>query len=65
MLTSCPKSYITGESMVLLEEFNLRKRFGSIDPTELTAREADAFAILDHELLLEVKHGERDRGGRF
>jgi hypothetical protein len=65
ILTSCPKSYITGESMVLLEKFNLLKRFGPIDPSELTAREADAFAVLDHELFVEMRDGERDRSGRF
>ncbi len=47
MLDTCPISYIAGESMAWVEEYAARRRFGRIDVTELSAREAEAFAILE------------------
>jgi hypothetical protein len=56
---TCPKSYITAESEALLEEFAIFRRLGHIEPGTLTARQAEAFCILDHELAMEMKDGEQ------
>src|SRR3954468_5537067 len=41
--TECPKSYVTSESLALLEQFYAWKLLGSIDPKTLPARTMDAF----------------------
>ncbi len=42
----CPKSFVTGESMALLEEYFVRARLGILPSMETEARKADAFVIL-------------------
>jgi hypothetical protein len=57
MVSECPKSYISAESMVFVEDFSFRRRFGQMDPARLTARQADAFMVLESELAREIKDG--------
>jgi hypothetical protein len=59
LLTTCPKSFVTAESIRLLEDFSFWRRFGRTDTGELTARQAEAFILLEQELAVEVKDGER------
>ena len=53
--TQCPKSLISAESLVFLEEFNIWKRFGCGDAQRMNARVADAIALLEDELKREVE----------
>ena len=53
--TQCPKSLISAESLVFLEEFNIWRRFGCGDAQWMNARVADAIALLEDELRLELK----------
>ena len=48
-VTSCPTSYITPESMALLEEFHAWKLFGTAEWRELPARLVEAFFVLENE----------------
>jgi hypothetical protein len=59
-LTTCPTSYITAESQGLVEEFLVRRRLGGIDWRELTARQVEAFLILERELTLEMSDGQHN-----
>jgi hypothetical protein len=56
----CPKSYITAESVTLLEEFAIRRRLGGMGVAELSARQADAFVILEKTLTEELKNGRQN-----
>jgi hypothetical protein len=58
-LDTCPKSYISGESEALVEEFLVWKRLGGIHLAELSARQVDAFMTLDR-VLAEVNHGRQN-----
>ena len=58
-LTTCPKSYVTAESTTLVEDFLVRRRFGRIDLSELTARQAEAFLILAEALAAETRDGKQ------
>ena len=49
----CPKSYITAESVILLEEYWAWKRAGGVSYLAFEARAMEAFALLDSELLKE------------
>jgi hypothetical protein len=60
---TCPKSYITAESVGLVEEFLVRRRLGGMKFEELTARQVEAFLILEKALAKEMKHGEHNRRG--
>ena len=57
-LGTCPKSFITAESITLLEEFAVWRQFGGAGGT-LTARQVDGFAILDQMLAKELKNGRQ------
>lgn len=57
-ISTCPKSYITGESISLLEQFYAWKLFGNEDPKLLPARTVDAFVVLEKELVEERANGE-------
>lgn len=61
-LATCPKSYITAESMTLLEEFAFRRHLGGFHAADLTARQADAFVILERALAEELKDGRQPTG---
>jgi hypothetical protein len=58
VLFTCPKSYVTSESETLVEEFFVRRRMGAIEFSELSARQVEAFAILEKALTTEIKHGQ-------
>lgn len=59
LVSACPKSYVSAESMALVEEFSFRRRFGQMSPEDLTARQADAFMVLEAELAREIKDGDQ------
>lgn len=52
----CPTSLITAQSMGWMEEFFVWKRLRLSFPPELSARQAEAFLILEEQLSLE-EHG--------
>lgn len=54
----CPKSFVTGESLALIEEFFVRSRLGIEDSTEMVARKVDAFLILRNEMEREERDGK-------
>ena len=58
-LTQCPKSVITAESEALVEEFFVRRRLGGTTFAELSARQVEAFVILESALTEERNNGER------
>jgi hypothetical protein len=58
-LTTCPVSYITPESIGLLEEFHVWKLFGTTNPYELPARVVEAICILENERRSETQNGEQ------
>jgi hypothetical protein len=53
----CPKSVITAQSLAWLEEFLVRRKLGQPWPTELRARDAEAFLILQAEWESEARDG--------
>lgn len=57
MLDTCPKPYITAESQSLMEEFFVRRRLRAFEGTELSARQVEAFVILEKELAAEMTDG--------
>ena len=62
-LRTCPKSYITAESRTLVEEFFVRRRLGAMELSELSARQVEAFVILEKALASErndVQHNTRE-----
>ena len=60
-LLTCPKSYITPDSETLVEEFFVRRRMGAIDFAVLSARQVEAFAILENALTAEIRDGQEKR----
>ena len=54
---TCPKSFVTAQSLAWLEEFVVRRRLGQRWPEELGAREAEAFLILESEWEAEMQNG--------
>jgi len=59
-LRTCPKSYITAESETWLEEFYVRRRLGARDFTSLSARQVEAFVILEKALAGEMRDVQQD-----
>jgi len=57
-LTTCPTSYITAESQVLLEGFYAWKLMGVNDFYDLPARLVEAIFILENELTLERRNAQ-------
>jgi hypothetical protein len=53
-LQTCPKSYVTGESLALVEEFLVRRRLRGNEFSGLSARQAEAFVILERALATET-----------
>jgi hypothetical protein len=53
----CPKSFVTGKSLALVEEFFVRRRLGMQDSLETDARKVDAFLILRDETEREERDG--------
>jgi hypothetical protein len=56
-INTCPKSYITSQSMAWLEEYFVRRRFGRTQIEELGARDVEAFVILEHEMASAATNG--------
>ena len=54
---TCPKCFVTAQSLAWLEEFAVRRRLGQRWPEELGAREAEAFLILEAEWEAEMQNG--------
>ena len=59
-LRTCPKSYITAESQTLIEEFFVRRRLGGMEFEQLTARQVEAFVILEKALAAEMKNAQHN-----
>jgi len=55
---SCPISYVTAESSILLQEFQAWKLFGHGDVFSLPARTVEAVCILENQLRMERTSGE-------
>ncbi|MGP0076022.1 MAG: hypothetical protein ACLPWF_29235 [Bryobacteraceae bacterium] len=58
-LCSCPTSYITSESVALLEEFHAWKLLGAGGYYDLPARLVEAIFILENELRAETEDGQK------
>ena len=56
-LDTCPKSFVSAESIGLVEAFGAWKLVGSGDFASLPARTADAFCVLENELRAEMNNG--------
>ena len=54
-LETCPRSYVTAASLGWLESFAMWKALGG-HFTDLSARTADAFSVLEKELRAETGH---------
>ncbi|HWB86042.1 MAG TPA: hypothetical protein VG675_18005 [Bryobacteraceae bacterium] len=59
MLRTCPKSFITADSLAFVEEFFVRRRLGGFNAEELSGRQADAFVILETEFAAESNNGQQ------
>ena len=60
-LDTCPKAYITAESQSLVEEFFIRRRLRGFNE-EMSARQVEAFVILEKEFAAEInQHGDLSR----
>jgi hypothetical protein len=55
----CPTSEISAQSLAWIEQFCVWKRLGANYPDELSAREIEAFLILEQETQAEVSHGAK------
>jgi hypothetical protein len=53
----CPKSFVTGESLSLVEEFFVRRRLDMRETPDVDARKVDAFVILRDEMEREQADG--------
>jgi hypothetical protein len=53
---TCPVSYITAESIALVQEFQAWKLIGCADVYSLPARTVDGFWILENELRVEIEN---------
>jgi hypothetical protein len=56
----CPKSFVTGGSLALVEEFFVRRRLGLQDSLDTDARKVDAFLILRDEMEREERDGKTE-----
>jgi hypothetical protein len=46
----CPRSFVTAESIGLVEEFLVRRRLGGVEFGVLSARQVEAFVVLEREM---------------
>jgi hypothetical protein len=60
VLGTCPTSYISAESESLIEEFFVRRRLGEWSFDELSARQVEAFVILEQALAQETDNGHHN-----
>jgi len=61
MTESCPKSSITAQSLEWLEEF-AAWRGGYLSKESLTARQIQAFQLLEEEVAGEARHAKQSSG---
>jgi hypothetical protein len=59
-ITTCPKSYITAESLTLVEDYLVRRRLNGIEFSELSGRQVEAFLILEKALAEEMNDDQHD-----
>ncbi len=59
-LGTCPRSLVTAESQTTVEEFFIRRRLGLMHEEYLTARQVEAFAILEKELAAELRYEQHN-----
>ncbi len=55
----CPVSYITPESVALLEKFHAWKASSGVNLLELPARDAEAILLLETEFRKELMYAEQ------
>ena len=60
--TQCPKSLITADSLVFIEEFQVWKRFGHADVNLMNARTVEALSILENEWQKEIESMNKVEG---
>jgi hypothetical protein len=60
--TQCPKSLITAESLTLIDEFQIWKRFGCADISAMSARKVEALSILENEWHKEIESRNKVEG---
>jgi hypothetical protein len=58
-IRTCPTSYITSESIALLEEFHAWKLVGAGNVYDLPSRLVEAFFILESEVRAEISNGQK------
>ena len=51
----CPKSLVTAQSLAWLEEYVTRRRAGGKPADELTARQVEAYLVIETELSAEIE----------
>ena len=56
----CPKSFVTGDSLVFIERYGIWKRFGGQSIEMLSARDVEAFLILEAEVEGEARNIARE-----
>lgn len=59
--TRCPKSVVTGESEAMVEEYFAWRRLGPAARDGLSARQVDAFVVLENALAEERRRERRRR----
>ena len=59
-LETCPKSTVTAESQSLVEEFLVRRRLRGLDWEGLSARQVEAFVILEKAFAAEMEDGQHN-----
>lgn len=64
-LTTCPKSYVTADSNAQVEEYFVRRRLGGMDLATLSARQAEAFLILEDAVEAEMRDGQQNSRNAF
>ena len=55
----CPTSVVSAQSLTWIEQFYVWKRLGANYPGELSAREVEAFLILEQEARAEESDGRQ------
>jgi hypothetical protein len=56
---TCPTSLISAQSLTWIEQYYVWRSFGPNYPGQLSAREIEAFLILEREAQEEVSHGTK------
>jgi hypothetical protein len=59
-IATCPTSYITAESQTLVEDYLVRRRLNGMEFSELSARQVEAFLILEKALAAEMNDDQHN-----